>query len=252
MRVKRISVFFFLLTFSIVAVLAGRWCRSRRQVPLDGRELHAEPSPVAVAKADATVAAAPQAERLPSSAGDTPYKQQEPVAKDQAAAESMRALLASGNVDGTLKLARQLLKSENVSVRSEVVQVLGRIGFKALPELSDMLYDTDPGLNRDVFRHWKEIVSKIPEEGKKNRILVASMSVMGEKEKINELATVLSELPKPLAVRSLVSLIQSANPCASEVAAAHYQRMTGAPYTTPQATEEWLKGLNHTEETPAK
>ena len=150
-----------------------------------------------------------------------------------------------------LAQARQGMKSSDAVIRLGTVQVLGRIGLKALPELSELVTDPDAMVRTQAFQQWKAIVASIPDPAKKSRITQAGMSVLDDKAKLNELAAVLSELPRPLALRSLSSLAQAANPYAADVAREHYARITGEPYTTPQAAEIWIQANGEAED-PAR
>lgn len=242
MNVQRILIVLALLGCLIAAVGAGFQWRSKRPGRSGARELRAEAPPAATVRGGGAVMSGPQAERQPSPAGSGLDRQPpEPATQEQQTALKMGGFLDSNQVNEALGLARQLSKSKDADTRVKTVAVLGRIGLKALPELSDLVSDTDGGVRRQACQQWKTIVSGIPDDAKKSRIVLAGMSVLNDQESLNGLAAVLADLPKPLAVRSWVSLVQAANPYAAEVARTRYQLMTGEPYSTPQAAEKWIK-----------
>lgn len=258
MKSQQSLVVLSLLVGLIAVGVTGLQCHSKRQGPQDSRDRQPGPEPAAAAKggavigeSDAAAAVESLAEKKPSTAGAPPQKQQGSVKSGPPTAETMRAWLDAGQTNEALEQARQLMKSNDAEVRSQSVHVLGRIGLKALPELSDLVTDQDGAVSRAAFLQWKGIVSAIPDEAMKSRIVLAGMSVLDDKAKLNELAAVLSALPKPLSLRSLSSLVQAANPYAAEVAREHYALMTGEPYTTPQAAEIWIQA-NGAAEDPAR
>ena len=236
---QRIIAILFLLVLISMAFVSGLRCRPERRDLTDRRDQNFEVVSGAVAYVNASATAGLQAEAQVVLCGMT--HPQVAVTNESEVIENMCVRLATGDVEGALDRARQLMKSRDAGVRMDAVRVFGQVGFKALPELADLIYDEDAAVSREAFLHWKESVSKIPDEGKKSRLLSAALLVVADKDKIDELAAALSELPRPGAVRSLVSVIQNAPPVAAEAAAAHYQRLTGETYTTPQAADAWIK-----------
>lgn len=140
---------------------------------------------------------------------------------------NMRMLLASGRTTEVCEAALVLRKSPEIKVRMDVVHLLGKIGGKALPELSDYLYDDDPAVSREAFRLWEGIVSGLPKENKKTQILLANLLVMTDPERIKELVAVLAAMPRASAVKALIDVAHSSNPTAAEAARAAYCRLTG-------------------------
>ncbi len=164
---------------------------------------------------------------------------------DQQTAEKMRERLEQEDQKGALQLARQLVEAKDAEVRSEVVGVLGWIGVKALPELSKMLGDRDPAVAQDAFEQWKTGVDEIQDDAAKGQVLVAGMLAMKDQTELESSVMEFNDLPDPVAVRSLVTIIQSQNVAASEVAREHYEFVTGEPFTNVEASESWIK--NNTE-----
>ena len=162
-------------------------------------------------------------------------------AADQKIMTEMHDLLDVDNQSGALQAARKLMASENASVRSDVVEVLGWIGVKALPELSQLIVDGDPDVARDAIEQWKRAVKGVADEAVKADVLIAGMLVIKKQDELESCAMEFSDLPNDLTVRSMVKLIQSGNPIASEVARAHYEFVTSEAYVSPQLAEKWIK-----------
>ena len=242
---QRIIAFLLLFVLLSVAAVTGFWCRTgRKRLPI-GSDPKTEVLQRAVVKADASAAVGPKAEAQPALIGESQPRMS--VTNGQEAIGKLHERLVCGDVAGALEGARQLMKSRDAEVREEAVRVFGQIGLKALPELADLIYDGDAAVSRAAFRHWKETVCGISDEGKKSRLLSAALLVVPDRTKIDELAAALSELPRPSAVRSLVNVIQNAPSVAAEAAAAQYQRLTAERYTTPQVAEAWIKAHGATD-----
>lgn len=164
------------------------------------------------------------------------------VAADRAEAEKMEERVDSEDFTAALKIARQLMRSKDEEVRSRVVSSLGWIGIKALPELSEMLADENEDIAAEAFQQWKEMVDEVADEAMKGSLIVAGMTNPNMKNQGDLEACVMEfdSLRDDIAVRGLVSIIQSSNPVASEVARDHYTFVTGTDYTTPEEAEKWI------------
>jgi len=160
------------------------------------------------------------------------------VANGREMVADMRLGLASGQTNEVCERALQLRQSPDAGVRLEVIRILGGIGWRALPELSDYLYDGDAAVSREAFRLWKGIVAGLPNENKKIQILLANLSVMTDQERIDELVAVLAALPKASAASTLLSVAQSSNPRAAEAARTAYQSLAGVADVSPSAVQE--------------
>lgn len=159
----------------------------------------------------------------------------------RALSDKMQKLLDDGDESGAQTVARQLMGSEYSEVRRDVIAVFGWVGVKALPDLSRMLADPDPDVARDAFEHWKRAVSEVADDASKAELLTAGMSVLASQSDLEACVMEFDSLPDALAVRGLVTLIQSENRVASEVAREHFEFVTGEPYVSPTASEAWIK-----------
>ena len=159
---------------------------------------------------------------------------------DQAEAEKMEARLEDDDQTAALAIARTLMRSKDPEVRAQVVAALGWIGIKALPELSKMMADESDAVAADAFQQWKESIGDVADEALKSQILVAGMQSLTGQDQLESCVMEFNDLPDDLAVRGLVTIIQSSNPVASEVARDHYGFVTGGDYTTPADAEKWI------------
>lgn len=160
---------------------------------------------------------------------------------DQKMMAEMHDLLDVENENGALQAARKLMTSEDVGVRGDVVEVLGWIGVKALPELSQLIADSDPDVAGAAIEQWKRAVNGVADKSVKAALLIEGMLVIKKQEDLESCAVEFSDLPDDLTVRSMVKLIQSGNSILSEVARSHYEFVTGEAYVSPQLAEKWIK-----------
>lgn len=170
--------------------------------------------------------------------------------EDQIAADLMQERLDNNDEAGALKVARTLMKSKEKAVRSQVVSSLGWVGVKALPELSQMLNDGDPDIEREVFQQWTASLNEIESEDMQQQMLISGMQTMQDLESLEESVMLFSQMDQGLAIRGLVQLVDSENALAASVARAHYEHMTGQEYTTSAAAEDFIKA-NATTPAPA-
>ncbi len=162
------------------------------------------------------------------------------VLEDREEAEKLQDRLDSDDQAAVLVLARKLMLSKDVEVRSQVVGALGWIGIKALPELSALLSDESEEIVAEAFQRWKEAVDEVSDEAMKGQLLVAGMQALKGQDDLEACAMEFNSLPDDIAVRGLLTVIQSSNPIASEVARGHYAFVTGNAYTTPADAEKWI------------
>ncbi len=155
--------------------------------------------------------------------------------EDARKASEMRDLLDNGNEREALAMARSLMSSSEPEVRSQVVTVLGWIGMKALPELTEMLSDLDESVASDALNQWRMAYDELEDETAKAELLVAALGALRKTEDMEALVLSFSQLPEGLAIRSLNQIIQSGNEAAADVARGHYEFMVGEAYTTPEA-----------------
>lgn len=164
-----------------------------------------------------------------------------PQTAEQAMVVKMHDFLDAGDEVSALQLARTLKAADDATVRAGVVEVLGWIGVKALPTLSELMADPDPDVAKAAIEQWKRAVDEIADEAMKADMLVAGMSVITDQEELESCVMEFDQLPNALSVRGMVRLIQSGNPRASEVAREHYEFATGEAYRSPEAAEKWIK-----------
>ncbi len=165
---------------------------------------------------------------------------QVPKSPEQVTAAKMSDLLEGGDEKGALVIARQLMNSKDAEIRREVVDTLGWLGVRALPELSALLADESEEVAAEAFRRWEQAVDEVSDEALKAQLLAAGMQALKGEDDLEACAMEFNSLPDDIAVRGLLTVIQSSNPVASEVARGHYAFVTGNAYTTPADAEKWI------------
>lgn len=238
MNSKRVSLIGLLSVLLIAQIGTGYcvWCRMKRQAQGAGK-------------------ASEEARGDRSATADMPGASQKPDKQESISAvghsnvsnkEPGRVARCEGSGGDALKNDVQeracgQTAQEEGSRRLQVVAALGQTGMKALPELADFLTDPDKGVRQAAFGQWKRIVAAIPDPGKRSRLAQAEMSVIEDEAHLRELAEMLASLPLPFAVHGLSNVIESPCPGAAGAARAEYLRLTGTAYSSPAASEAWLR-----------
>jgi len=162
------------------------------------------------------------------------------IKEDRAEADKMQERLDNEDQPAALVSARKLMRSKDDEVRSRVVSTLGWIGVKALPELTSMLSDANEDIASEALEQWKVAADEVSDEAMRASLLVAGMQHITKQDDLEALVMDFNNLPDDLAVRSLVTVIQSSNKTASEVARENYPFVTSEDYTTPADAEKWI------------
>ena len=156
------------------------------------------------------------------------------------ALDAMDEFIAADDEENALKVARILMNSEDADVRREVLDTLGWIGVKALPELTSMLGDDDAELAADAFEEWENAVDDISEDKSKAAMLAAGLKVMTDEDAIESAILTFDTIDDKIAVRAIAEIIESGTPASAAVAYEHYNFVTDEDYTTRQAVEDWI------------
>ena len=156
-------------------------------------------------------------ERVQSAAADAGQGQQEetnalpvvaktqpPLTPSQKKAQEMRSLLDDGDERAAMRQARELLTDDDPDVRAEVATVLGWIGLRALPELSQMLNDPEDHIADDVMVQWTMAYNEIEDPALQAEMLAAAMKVTKVNAYLEELAILSSQLPETYGVAAMV------------------------------------------------
>jgi len=154
---------------------------------------------------------------------------------DAAIALRMEELLDEGHHRDALYVARRIMGSESVDVRSDVVSTLGWIGVAALPELTMMLNDSDNEIAEEVFTQWEMAVDNINNEQLKADLLVASSYKFNDETDLDAVMIKFGDLDEDIALDSLVPLVACPNRNLAEAAKEQIEFITGEDYTTPEA-----------------
>jgi hypothetical protein len=164
-----------------------------------------------------------------------------PLTPEQKLAVAMEERLDTGDEQGALELARQLLKAGSSEVRSDVVAALGWIGVKALPELSSMLGDADGDVSEEALQQWMMAVDEIEDDAAKAQMLTLAMGFTRDEDMLQSIAMEFNGLREDVVLRSLQSVIQGQNGPATDVAREEYESITGEAYSTPEALEKYIR-----------
>jgi hypothetical protein len=258
-RMKQMGI----LAVLAVAVAAATWMATRRQAAIgEGPELEqpaAIPGQGAISVSDAAIgtgAVVAVRHGLVTTGGDagaaatnteTKARNLRPYSEDQKKVFAMEALVDEGDERGAIEIARQLIKSEDADVRADVVDTLGWIGVKALPDLTVLLADNDPDVADEAQRKWLESLEEVDDPQARADLLKGAMSLARDEDNFQELTIAAASLPDAIAVRLYVDLIEGTqgNSVVNPLALQEYEGITGKPYATRAEAEKWI--ANHPE-----
>lgn len=240
----------------LVAVAAAGvlWFAQQKKPAVQTQPTGAATQPPAVRKSDAAVPGRPvevagktlavtnqQITATEKRMAETEKPTEAPKTAEQLQAEKMRELYDNGDEAAALALARQLMKSADPAVRSEVVEMLSWIGVSGLPELTMMLADQDEEVAQDALDKWQTMIAEIEDETKKGELLKFAMTSLKDADDLEFLSMEFNNLEPYIAVMNLVPLIQSSNPAAAKIAREIYKDITDKDFTTEPDAQAWIQ-----------
>lgn len=162
---------------------------------------------------------------------------------EEALVQQMEELLLDAEDHaGALRLARQLMRSQDPEVRSEVVDTLDWIGLKALPELTSMLADSDPEVAMAALSAWLDALDDVESPLARAELLNEAIPLVRNEDDLQELLIATTDLPDGLLVRMYIDILERTadNPVVNEAIREEYEATTGDPFISREAAERWI------------
>jgi len=138
-------------------------------------------------------------------------------------------------------LASRARSSPSRSVREAFIWALGWFGPNTLEDLMPFISDADEEIAKDAYAHWTEALQELDDEVKKVSFVERLMTEVTDKEMLDEIALEYLGIDDALAVQSLLRLINSET--AERTAREIYEMVTGEPYTTDEAAQNWIRNF---------
>ncbi len=170
----------------------------------------------------------------------TPADRNGGLSPEERRVEDLDNLVNAESYNAAIKLARELMKSDNAQIRLAVAENLGWIGLEALPELSVMINDPEKDVAESAFNYWLQAVENLEDEQQRVGLLVEGLKTVEDEFRVEEGVMMLNSLPDEVSVRALVRIIEEGNPVASVVARDNYFFFTEQEYVSRQGAEKWL------------
>lgn len=161
--------------------------------------------------------------------------------RDKKLVQSVRDALDEDDFTSVLKAARVALKSKTPEVREAVVEALGWFGPQALPELTPLMADPDENVAGAAISQWELALDEIEESNTRAAIATSVMKTLTNKDALETIVCQITHQDDDFAIlEALVSIIESDNKVAAEVAREEYESLTGEEWTDIDAANKWL------------
>ena len=166
------------------------------------------------------------------------------MSQDELKLVRMNLLMNRGDKSQVLKVARDLMDSGNPETRRLVAQAFGWIGATALPELTQMIKDSDPAVVQEVLEKWETIFDNISTEELSATMLFELLPVLESRELIHcaLMSTTKMNLRNGLETVSGVIEENSGNALLQEVAREMWTHLTGGEeYQNAESVNEHME-----------
>lgn len=159
---------------------------------------------------------------------------------DKKLLDRIQSALDAENLQDLLKVLPEAMASQNVEIRSDLVDALGWFGKDAMLELLPLMADPDEDVAESAVDNWTMALSEVDDEKEKSTSIVAAMKVLKNEEALEAMVLELDDCKDSTAIHSLINIIESGNKVAAAVAREHYEFMTDEKYSGVEAAQKWL------------
>lgn len=166
-----------------------------------------------------------------------------PLTPEEKEAAEMRDLLDDGQTLKAIRLARNLMDSEDKSIRSQVLETLSWIGHRALSEITEMVNDSDPDIAEEALSAWDQAFSEISGEHRQAATIAETVAKFRKPDHVNAVLQHATELEERIALPMLAQIIDANSTnfigeCAREM----YKHISGGEiYESLVNTKQFLK-----------
>lgn len=158
-----------------------------------------------------------------------------PLTPEEREAAEMRDLLDDGQTLAAIRHARNLMDSENRQIRSQVLEVLAWIGHRALPEITEMINDTNPDIAEEAHSAWEQAFSEISGEHRQAAIIAETVPKLKNPDLVSAILLHATELEERIALPMLVKIIEAnSTNFVGECARDMYKHVSGGEVYVPK------------------
>ena len=161
--------------------------------------------------------------------------------EDQKIMSAAAAAIDKDDLELARSIAEKALASDNVELRSDVVDALGWFGKDAMAELTPFLSDRDEKVAQAAASHWKDALQEIEDDGVKAGVIEVSLKALADKDLLEDVADELIGMDELAAVQVIANVIESGNEAAVAAVQEVYDSITGEEWSGVDAAEAWLQ-----------
>ena len=166
-----------------------------------------------------------------------------PLSAEEQEAELVDDLISRGKTLEALRHARNLMDSTNVNVRVRIVELLGWIGKRAIPEITEMMNDRSSTVSTEALTAWEQAFAEIDGRHRQTGIIIDTAKILKNPDHVNSILLHLSGIDQEVSLPALATFIESGKgTVASECARDIYKHITGGEvYESPDVTRIFLE-----------
>lgn len=138
-------------------------------------------------------------------------------------------------------LSELVLNNDNAEIRERYVAELGWFGEEAVPELLAFMSDKNEEVANAARDQWLDGVQSMENDAEKAVLLTAVSQAMTDTDALEMFADELIGMDDLLAMQTIVDVIDTGTPQASEAVKGVYEIMTGKKWSDVDAAESWLQ-----------
>ena len=155
---------------------------------------------------------------------------------DKQQLEKLQAALDAEDLNGVTSAARQLMRSESVAARQRLASALGWFGAAALPEMIEMMGDSNPEVVDAITTSTLEAIAEMEDGEEKANLLAALLQTMTDLDAIDDALMLFASMDNEIVIPRLSQLIEGAqgNPARRAVLEDYFFFSTGERYVSAQ------------------
>ena len=153
----------------------------------------------------------------------------------------MQAALDDENLPRVLELVEKVRKTAtHPAVRRDAVRVLGWFGAEVLDQLLVFSQDAEKGTAKDALELIATAIDGIDNEEKKSAAIVKAMTALKDDVTLDELATQIASLERPLELATILKVVECGNPKAVAKGKEAYKFLTDTPFVDRETAVKWI------------
>ena len=155
--------------------------------------------------------------------------------------DDIHEALNNEDLDAAIKLAEAAQKAKNPEIRMAMVETLGWLGARALPELTPFLGDPDEDVVFEATAQWQSALYEIEDDKEKCSIISMALKALTDEETLDEIASELNGMDELLSLGVIVDVLDNGTVAGKKAVKNAYETVTGEEWTDINAAEAWLE-----------